>query len=127
MRKTKLLLATLITPILPFVFKTSAFAQEIDNSSCQYNADGVMTIRSIMCIFENILKIIPGLLLMVATFMVIFAGARMILGGENPKEFETSKNTLLYAIIGIIGLGLVWVILRLIEQFTGANVTQLNF
>jgi len=59
--------------------------------------------------------------------MVIFAGARMILGADNPKEFEGAKNTLLFAIIGIFGLAIAWLILRLIQTFTGANVTELNF
>ncbi len=88
---------------------------------------GVATIFGIKCIITQLLGFIPGLIAIAAVFMIIFSGARMILAGDNPKELAAAQQTLMFAVFGLVGIGLAWVILRLVESFTGAPVTQLKF
>ncbi len=96
------------------------------NEGCSVIANGVevATILGIKCVIGNLLRIITPLMALAATGMIIFAGAKIISSGDNPKEYQAGMQTLTYAIIGLVGLGLAWVILQLISAFTGANVTD---
>ena len=57
--------------------------------------------------------------------MVIWSGIRLISSGAaDPKAYASAMATLQYALIGILLLSGAWLILVLIERFTGAQVTQ---
>lgn len=100
------------------------FAQNTWTGRCVAEGD-VATIAGIGCLLANLLRFIPPLVIIAAVFMIIFAGAKIILGGEDPKAYQQGMNTLLYAVIGILALGFIWFILVAIQQFTGANVTTI--
>lgn len=87
----------------------------------------VATVRGLQCLIANLLEPVPALIIVVALFMVIFAGAKLIMGANDPKAIASAWSTFSFAIIGILLLGGVWLILVLIEQFTGATVTQFGF
>lgn len=53
--------------------------------------------------------------------MIIIAGYKYILAGSDSKAAEGAKNTLTYAIYGIVLLALAYLILRLIANFTGVQ------
>lgn len=89
--------------------------------------DGVATIQGIVCIVQNLIKPLPGIIVLAALGMVILAGIRMIQAGADPKAYAAAIQTLQYAIIGLILLSGAWLILILIERFTGAPVTQFGF
>lgn len=84
---------------------------------------GVATLIGITCIIRNLLKPLPALIALAALGMVIYAGIRIISAGADPKAYASALATLQYAIIGIILLSGAWLILVLIERFTGAPVT----
>lgn len=92
-----------------------------------YEGVKVATLLGIRCVIGNILSIALPVFTLAATAMVIFAGVKLILGGDNPKEYAAGMQTLTYAIIGLIGLGLSWVILLVISGFTGADIFKLPF
>lgn len=89
--------------------------------------DGVATITGIKCLISNVVAAAAPLIALSAVFMVIFGGAKIILGGENPKAYDAGINTIIYAVIGILSLGLAWFILVAIERFTGAPITEMRF
>ncbi len=115
----------LATAALTLVFPTPAYAAAW-GGDCVAQTD-VATIQGITCIISNLLNVIPPLLILVAVFVIIGAGIKLIAGGESPKEYAAGMQTLLYAVAGVLGLGLVWLILVVIQKFTGAPVTQLKF
>ena len=86
--------------------------------------DGVATITGIECILQNLLKPLPGLIALAAVFMIIIAGFRIVTAGSEPKALASAWATFTYALIGLILLSAVWLVLVMIEQFTGAKVTQ---
>ncbi len=90
-------------------------------------SNGVATIGGIVCVIRAILNIAAPLMAIVALGMVLFAGAKMIAGGDNPKEIAAAQQTLLWAVIGLIGLALAWVILVVISRLTGADLFNLAF
>ncbi len=98
------------------------------NQGCAQQVDGeiIPTITGIKCVLLNIISILSPLLILVAFGVILFAGARLIMAGDDPKQVQGAYKALTYAIIGIAGLALAWFVLYLIEQFTGAPVTQIN-
>jgi len=89
------------------------------------NAADVATIGGIVCIIRNLLGIVAPLLGLVALGVIIYSGARMIMGADNPKEVAAAQQSLTFAIIGLLGLGLSWLILVVIKNLTGADVLTL--
>lgn len=84
----------------------------------------VATIQGLQCLLGNLLGIIAPLIAIAAVITIIFAGIKMILGADNPKEVDEAKKILTFAIIGVIGIAASWIIIVLIQEFTGAPVTQ---
>ncbi len=84
---------------------------------------GVATLIGITCIIRNLLKPFPVIIALAALGMVIWAGIRLINSGADPKEYASAIATFQYAIIGIALLSGAWLVLVLIERFTGAPVT----
>ena len=84
----------------------------------------VATIRGIECVITNLLRYIPNALALVAAFMIVLAGVKVISAGADPKAYAAAWQQLTWAVIGLILLAGVWLILVFIERFTGAPVTQ---
>jgi len=75
-------------------------------------------------IFGNIVGIALELAGIVLFIMLIVGGFNYITSGGNPQQAEAAKKTITFAIFGIILLVMSFLILRLIYQFTGVDVTQ---
>jgi hypothetical protein len=96
------------------------------NSGCLYtdpNIGRVVTIKGIECVFQNIISPIPALLALVAVGMIIMAGIRLLTAGPDPKAYAAAWNTFTWAIVGLILLSAAWLIIVLIQKFTGANLS----
>jgi len=105
----------------------TAHAQEwaaID-PKCVAGPDGdVATIVGLKCLLQNLLGIIAPVITIIAVLMIIVGGAKMIMNADNPKAVDEAKKIVTFAIIGVIGIAAAWIILVLIQEFTGAPVTQ---
>ncbi len=88
------------------------------------DASDVVTIGGIKCLIANLLSPIPGLIALVAVGVLIMAGIRLMSAGAEPKAIASAWNMFTYAIIGLILLAVVWLVLVIIENFTGAQVTK---
>jgi ABC-type cobalamin transport system permease subunit len=59
-----------------------------------------------------------------ALFVMFVIGAFLYLtAGADPKKAEKARNTMLYAVIGIVLMILSYIILAAIEYFTGVELT----
>jgi len=56
--------------------------------------------------------------------MLIVGGFKYMTAGGDPKATEMSKKTLTLAIGGLVVVVLSFLILRFIQEFTGANITN---
>jgi len=65
----------------------------------------------------NILSFVAGF---VAVLMIIISGFRIIVSGGDTNSFNSAKNGLLYAVIGIV----VVAISQVIVQFVLTNATK---
>ena len=52
------------------------------------------------------------------------AGIRLTTAGAEPKAIASAWSMFTWAVIGLILMAAVWLALVLIENFTGAQVTQ---
>lgn len=59
----------------------------------------------------NLLSLIAGV---IAIVMIIIAGLKYIISSGDPKNIESSKNTLLYAIVGLVVVAFAQLIVRFV-------------
>lgn len=88
------------------------------------DTSNVATITGIRCLIENLIRPLPGIIALVAVFMIIYAGIRIATAGPDAKAVASAWSTFAWAVIGLILLAAIWMALILIETFTGAKITD---
>ena len=88
------------------------------------SSEGVVQLRYLECVFGNVVNVVLGLAGVVLFIMLILGGFSYITSGGDPKKVESARNTLTYAIGGVIFIALAYLILKFIEVFTGVPVTE---
>jgi TRAP-type C4-dicarboxylate transport system permease small subunit len=83
----------------------------------------VPTLQCLEVVFEKVLNIAVELAVVVLFIFLVIGGFKFITSGGDPKATESAKNTLTYAILGLVLLIGIWLILNFIEYFTGIEVT----
>jgi hypothetical protein len=76
-------------------------------------------------VFGNVVAAVLGLAGIALFIMLIVGGFKYITSGGDPKLAEAARNTLTFAIIGLVVVASAYLILLFIAEFTGANI--LNF
>ncbi|KKR11262.1 MAG: hypothetical protein UT39_C0009G0022 [Candidatus Woesebacteria bacterium GW2011_GWA1_39_21] len=84
----------------------------------------VATIKGFEWIFQNVVASVLFLAGIILFIMLILGGFKYLTSAGNPENAAAAQKTITYAIIGIVIVALAYLILVLIQQFTGANVTQ---
>lgn len=119
---------------LALTFPSSSFAQNTTawtgrcvktvavSSGATYN--DIPTIQGFECLFYNILQIIAIIAGLVFFVMFTTGGFKYLFSGNDEKKVAAASSTLTMAIIGVVGVIASWFILRLIQNFTGVNVTN---
>lgn len=93
------------------------------SGTCVAN-DDVATIKGFECLFSNILKVIMGFAGLAFFAMFIVGGFKYITSGGDPKKMASAISTLTLSFFCVLGVIISWLILLLIQNFTGVNVTQ---
>ena len=81
---------------------------ENPGSNCT-NSNATQTINNIIHTIINLLSAVVGI---VAVVMIIVGGLRYITSGGNDASVTSAKNTILYAVIGLIIVALAQVLVR---------------
>ncbi len=89
---------------------------------CEIHTTAVLS--DFECIFASIVGAALTFGGIVLFLMLVISGFQYITAGGNPQSIEAAKKTLTYAIGGTILLALSFLILVLIKQFTGVDVTN---
>lgn len=77
--------------------------------------------------FGNILGAMIPLIGLVAFIMVLSGGFKILTSGGDPKGMAGGKQTITLAVAGIALAIISWLILVVIQNITGAQVTQFKF
>src|SRR3989344_5578069 len=75
-------------------------------------------------VFENVVRGVLGFTLIILFIMIIIGGYKYLTSGGDPKSLESAKATLTYAIAGVLLISLSYLILILIQETTGTNITN---
>lgn len=75
-------------------------------------------------VFKNVISVVLALAGITCFLMLIVGGFRFLTAGGDPKAAATARNTLTYAVIGIILLIGSWLTLVLLQKFTGVPLTR---
>lgn len=145
MKKLSLLTAhisILLLPLLMLIFAPVAHAQtqawtgvcvgtkinivDYNNNTSSADATTVPTIQGLQCLIGNILSVAITGIGLIGFVMFIVGAFFYMLSGGNAKGTETAKNTITYAIIGLVVALSAFIILNLIAAFTGVS-SILNF
>lgn len=97
-----------------------------DWTSCLQTVNGIPDIPTIQCleiVFGNILYVAVGLAVLTLFVMFLVGGFKYLTSGGDPKATTAAKQTLTYAILGLGLMAIAYLIFRIIEVFTGVNVT----
>ena len=84
----------------------------------------VPTIQGFECLFANVLKVIVTIAGLAFLIMFIVGGFQYMQTSNDPKAVAAASSTLTYAIIGLVGVIVSWLILSFIKTFTGVDVTK---
>lgn len=95
----------------------------MDWGKCVQN--GVATLDCIGPLFQNIIGAALNLAGVVALFFIIFSGFKYITSGGDPKQLEGARQTLTYAIIGLLIILFSFFIINVIAETTGATCIKL--
>lgn len=83
----------------------------------------VATIKGVEAIFYNFVTVSLALAGIILFIMLVTGGFKYLTAGGNEDQVESARQTLTYAFFGFILAVAALLILRLIEQFTGVQVT----
>lgn len=87
----------------------------------------VATIGSIPSLLSNIIRAVVVLSGVVLFIMLIIGGYTYLFSGGDQKKIEKAKGTISNAFLGLVFLVASYLILRLIESFTGITLTEFSF
>lgn len=81
------------------------------------------TLQNLEDVFANVIKIVLGIAGITFFILLLSSGFKFITSGGDPKALEGAKKTLTYAIGGLILIIASYLILLLIKEITGVDVT----
>lgn len=77
-------------------------------------------------VFGNLVSAIMVLGFIAMLVVIVMAGFKYLTSGGEPKALQAAHHTLAWAILGIFLMAVAWVLLQLIQAFTGIPVTVFN-
>lgn len=84
---------------------------ENPSATCETDSNATEKLNDLVRSVINLLSIIVGV---IAVIMIIVGGLRYITSGGNDTSVTSAKNTILYAVIGLIIVALAQVIVRFV-------------
>ena len=119
--------SSLLLSLLFFTHKVQAQTQEwggVCVGNPDNNASDVATIQGLECMIANIFTVFIALLGLAGFVMFLVAGVRWLISGGNSKGMETAKNTMTFAVVGLVVALSAFIVINLIADFTGVNVIR---
>jgi FtsH-binding integral membrane protein len=97
-----------------------AQARTWQSAGCLREGD-VATIQCLVPLFENVVRALISIAAIGLFAMFVVGGFNLLMSGGNPKQMEQGKNTLTYAVIGVVVMVLAYLIIQIIARFTGVS------
>lgn len=81
-------------------------------------------LSDITIVISNIITLLAPIALIAFFAMLIWGGFQLMTSGGDPKAAAGARNTFTFAILGIILVVVSWLLLLLIKNITGVDVTN---
>ena len=94
------------------------FTDSPSASSC--NSNGQSITDKVNNFLKHIINIFSAIIGVVAVVMIIFGGFRYITSGGNDSSVTSAKNTILYAVIGLIIVALAQLLVRFVLKLASS-------
>ncbi len=104
-----------------FVFLSSIFYLLTSNA---YAISDPATIQDLEEVFGRILSLAIPFGGLAAFVMLIIGGFKYLTSGGDPRKSEAAKQTITYALVGLVLLVSAFLIINFIKAFTGVDVTK---
>lgn len=115
---------SLLLPLTTYLsLPTPIHAQSAWSGKCVAQGD-VATVQGLECLFGNVLQVIVSLAGIVFFVMFINGGFQYLFSSGDQKKAAAASSTLTMAIMGLVGVVASYLILKLIQTITGANITN---
>lgn len=83
-------------------------------------------LKEIEDVVGNIISMMVGLGFIAMLTLLVWAGIKYLTSGGEPKAVQAAHQVTTWALLGILFLAIAWLILQLIQAFTGVEVTTFN-
>lgn len=80
-------------------------------------------LRQLEQVFSSVISAVVGLGFMTMLVLLVWSGFKYLMSGGDPKAVAAARDTLTWAFLGILFLAIAWLVLQLIQSFTGVQVT----
>lgn len=87
----------------------------------------VAQLQDLSCYFGNILTAVIPLIGIISFIVILAGGFKILTSAGDAKGLAAGNQTITLAIVGIALSIISWLILLLIKNVTGVDVTQFNF
>jgi uncharacterized membrane protein YraQ (UPF0718 family) len=94
------------------------FSDNPSSSSCDSNGQSITD--KINNFLKHLINIFSAVIGVVAVVMIIFGGFRYITSGGNDNSVTSAKNTILYAIIGLVIVALAQLLVRFVLKLASS-------
>jgi hypothetical protein len=105
-----------------FTFITTLFLSFPKKSFAAFHDPA--TLEDLETVFSTFVVSITTVLGFVSLIMVIVGGFKYITSQGDPKAMSSAKNTITWAILGLVFIIISWLILVFLGNFTGLNLTK---
>lgn len=105
-----------------FIIVSPVLAQTRNFEGNEVN-QGVATLEGLEAIFYNLVAVTTTLAGLALFGMLILGGFKYMTAGGDPKASQQARNTITYALFGITLIVAAYLFIRVIQEFTGVNIT----
>ena len=77
-------------------------------------------------VVANVISVIVYLGFIAMLILIVMAGFKYLTSGGEPKAIQSAHQTLTWALLGVVFMAIAWLILQLIQGFTGVHITEFN-
>ena len=91
------------------------------------STDTAAPLSDLSLYFGNILQAMIPLIGLVSFIMILVGGFKILTSGGDPKGMAGGKQTITLAVAGLALAIVSWLVLVLVKNVTGVNVTQFKF
>jgi hypothetical protein len=92
------------------------FTADPSTNSCESNGQSITD--KVNNFLKHLINIFSAIIGVVAVIMIIFGGFRYITSGGNDSSVTSAKNTILYAIIGLVIVALAQLLVRFVLKLS---------